>query len=405
VFVRVRARGQATILHADLDSFYASVEQRDDPALRGKPVLVGMGLVVAASYEAKAYGVSCPIGTSAAKRLCPDAISVPVRWEAYSEASSDVFEIFHDTSPAVEALSPDEAFLDAGGMERIAGTPRQIAERLRVRVREEVGLPITVGIASTKFLAKVASAVGKPDGLLEIPAGEELEFLHALPVERLWGVGPATSRKLHAYGIRRVAEVAALDEPTLVEMLGRAAGRKIHALAHNRDPRRVQARPRRRSIGAQNAFGWRPRERSEAELETVLVGLVDRVGRRMRKANRACRTVTLRLRFADLARVTRSRTLPEATAETPALLVAARTLFRDALPTIRQRGCTMVGITLSGLVDRDATQLALAFEDGGPRALDAALDGVRERFGTESITRAVLLGKEQGLTPPLLPDE
>ena len=185
-------RGEATILHADLDSFYASVEQRDDPALRGKPVLVGQGLVLAASYEAKAYGVSCPMGTSAAKRLCPDAIAVPVRWEAYSEASKDVFEIFHDTSPAVEALSPDEAFLDARGMERIAGTPRQIAERLRARVREEVGLPITVGIASTKFLAKVASAVGKPDGLLVVPAGEELEFLHALPVERLWGVGPAT---------------------------------------------------------------------------------------------------------------------------------------------------------------------------------------------------------------------
>jgi DNA polymerase-4 len=399
-------RGEATILHADLDSFYASVEQRDDPALRGRPVLVGMGLVVAASYEAKAYGVSCPMGTSAAKRLCPDAISVPVRWEAYTEASNDVFDIFHDTSPAVEALSPDEAFLDAGGMERIAGTPRQIAERLRARVREEVGLPITVGIASTKFLAKVASAVGKPDGLLEVPAGQELEFLHALPVERLWGVGPATSRKLHAYGIERVAEVAALDEPTLVEMLGRAAGRKIHALAHNRDPRRVQARSRRRSIGAQNAFGWKPsRQRSEAELDAVLVGLVDRVGRRMRKANRACRTVTLRLRFADLARVTRSRTLPEATAATPAILVAVRTLFRDALPMIRERGCTMVGITLSGLIDRDASQLALTFEDGGPRALDAALDGVRERFGTTSITRAVLLGKDPGLTPPLLPDE
>ena len=223
-------------------------------------------------------------------------------------------------------------------MERIAGTPRQIAERLRARVREEVGLPITVGIASTKFLAKVASAVGKPDGLLVVPAGEELEFLHALPVERLWGVGPATSRKLHAYGIRRVAEVAALDEPTLVEMLGRAAGRKLHALAHNRDPRRVQARARRRSIGAQNAFGWRPRHRSEAELDAVLVGLVDRVGRRMRKANRACRTVTLRLRFDDLARVTRSRTLPEATAETPAILVAARTLLRDALPMLARAG-------------------------------------------------------------------
>ena len=401
----VRARAEATILHADLDSFYASVEQRDDPALRGRPVLVGQGLVLAASYEAKAYGVSCPMGTRSAMRLCPDAVAVPLRFEAYSQASKDVFAIFHDTSPAVEALSPDEAFIDVRGMRRIAGSPREIATRLRKRIREEVGLPITVGIASTKFLAKVASGVGKPDGLLEVEAGKELEFLHPLPVERLWGVGPVTARKLHAYGIRRVAEVAALDEPTLVEMLGRASGRQLHALAHNRDARRVQTRARRRSIGAQHALGIRPRHRSAAELDAALVGLVDRVGRRMRKANRACRTVTLRLRFDDLTRATRSRTLPEPTAETPAILVAARTLLRDALPMLEQRGCTLIGVALSGLVDRDASQLALAFEEGGPRALDAALDGVRERFGTTSITRAVLLGKDPGFAPPLLPDE
>jgi DNA polymerase-4 len=402
--VFVRSRAEATILHADLDSFYASVEQRDDPSLRGRPVLVGQGLVLAASYEAKARGVSCPMGTSTAMRLCPDAVSVPLRFEAYAQASKDVFAIFHDTSPAVEALSIDEAFIDARGMERIAGTPREIAERLRRRVREEVGLPITVGIACTKFLAKVASAVGKPDGLLEVPAGGELAFLHPLPVERLWGVGPVTARKLHAYGIRRVEEVAALDEATLVEMLGRAAGRQLHALAHNRDARRVQARQRRRSIGAQHALG-RQRRRSPAELDSVLVGLVDKVGRRMRKANRASRTVVLRMRFDDFTRATRSRTLPEATAETPAILVAARTLLRDALPMLEQRGCSLIGIALSGLEDRDATQLALAFEDGGPQALDAALDGVRERFGTTSITRAVLLGKDAGFSPPLLPDE
>jgi DNA polymerase-4 len=403
--VFVRSRSEATILHADLDSFYASVEQRDDPSLRGRPVLVGQGLVLAASYEAKAHGVSCPMGTRAAMRLCPEAVSVPLRFEAYSQASRDVFAIFHDTSPAVEALSPDEAFIDVRGMRRIAGSPREIAARLRTRVRDEVGLPITVGIASTKFLAKVASGVGKPDGLLEVEAGKELEFLHPLPVERLWGVGPVTARKLHAYGIRRVAEVAALDEPTLVEMLGRAAGRQLHALSHNRDARRVQTRARRRSIGAQHALGIRPRRRSAAELDAVLVGLVDRVARRMRKADRACRTVTLRLRFDDLTRATRSRTLPEVTAETPAILVAGRTLLRDALPTLDQRGCTLIGIALSGLVDRDASQLALAFEEGGPRALDAAMDGVRERFGTTSITRAVLLGKDPGLAPPLLPDE
>ncbi len=394
---------EPTILHADLDAFFASVEQRDDPALRGRPVIVGPGVVLAASYEAKAKGVRSAMGAAQARRLCPDAVVVPARMEAYSAASKAVFAVFRDMSPLVEGLSIDEAFLDVRGMAHFAGTPAEIAARLRRRVRDEVGLPITVGVARTKFLAKVASGVAKPDGLLVVPPDGELAFLHPLPVERLWGVGPITAEKLHARGIRTVGQVAQLAETTLVSLLGRASGRQLHALAHNRDPRRVQVGRRRRSIGGQRALGRR--RRTWPAIDAVLVGLVDRVGRRMRKANRACRTVTLRLRFADLARVTRSRTLPEPTAETPALLVAARTLFRDALPLIRERGCTMVGITLSGLVDRDATQLALAFEDGGPRALDAALDGVRERFGTESITRAVLLGKDQGLTPPLLPDE
>src|SRR4051794_17025504 len=231
------ARSSATILHADLDSFYASVEQRDDPALRGRPVIVGGGVVLAASYEAKRLGVRSAMGGARARRLCPNAIVVRPRFEAYSAASKAMFAVFADTSPLVEAMSIDEAFLDVRGMRRIAGSPLRIAAKLRRDVREQVGIPITVGIARTKFLAKVASGVAKPDGLLLVPPHAEQGFLHPLPVERLWGVGPRTADKLHARGIEIVADVARLDESILVAMLGRAAGRQLHALAHNRDSR------------------------------------------------------------------------------------------------------------------------------------------------------------------------
>src|SRR6187397_2623588 len=247
--------GSATILHADLDSFYASVEQRDDPSLRGKPVLVGGGVVLAASYEAKAFGVRTAMGGRQARRLCPHAVVVRPRMSAYSEASKAVFEVFEDTTPLVEGLSIDEAFLDVRGLERLAGPPTEIAARLRRRVLDEVGLPITVGIARTKFLAKVASAVAKPDGLLLVPPEGELDFLHPLPVERLWGVGRVTAEKLHSRGLRTVGQVARLEEELLVQLLGRASGRHLHALAHNRDPRPVQTGGRRRSIGSQRALG------------------------------------------------------------------------------------------------------------------------------------------------------
>jgi DNA polymerase-4 len=248
---------EGTILHADLDAFFASVEQRDNPRLRGRPVIVGGGVVLAASYEAKAFGVRTAMGGPQARRLCPDAIVVPPRMSAYSEASKAVFEVFEDTTPLVEGLSIDEAFLDVRGMRRLAGQPSEIALQLRRRVLERVGLPITVGIARTKFLAKVASAVAKPDGLLVVPPGEELAFLHPLPVERLWGVGRVTATKLHGRGITTVAQVARLDEEALIAMLGRASGRHLHALAHNRDPRPVRVGRRRRSIGSQRALGRR----------------------------------------------------------------------------------------------------------------------------------------------------
>jgi DNA polymerase-4 len=393
---------EGTILHADADSFYASVEQRDDPALRGRPVIVGGGVVLAASYEAKAYGVRTPMGETQARRLCPQAIVVRPRMEAYSAASKAMFQVFDDTTPLVEGLSIDEAFLDVGGLRRIAGTPREIAVRLREQVRERVGLPVTVGVARTKFLAKVASGVAKPDGLLVVPIDGELAFLHPLPVERLWGVGAVTARKLHERSLTTVADVARLGEDALVSILGRAAGRHLYALAHNRDPRHVETGRRRHSIGTQRALGRRPR--APETLDVDVIALIDRLARRLRAANRVTRTVTLRLRFGDFSRATRSHSLPEATGDTWRLLAVARILLRDALPMIRRRGITLIGVTFSNLFSDDAVQLALPLDGGTPSAVDATIDGLRDRFGSTAVTRAVLLGRPQGIGVPLLPD-
>jgi DNA polymerase-4 len=389
-----------TILHADLDSFYASVEQRDDPALRGRPVIVGMGVVLAASYEAKAHGIRTAMGGRQARALCPQAAFVSPRMAAYSEASRSVFAIFEQTSPLVEALSIDEAFLDVRGLEHILGSPRRIAVDLRRRVREEVGLAITVGAASTKFLAKVASAVAKPDGLMVIPPGSEMAFLHPLPVERLWGVGRVTSARLRESGIVTVRQVARLDEQELIRMLGRASGRQLHALAHNRDPRRVRRRARRRSIGAQRALGRRGR--SPTEVQAALLTVVDRVARRLRAAGRACRTIVLRLRFQDFARVTRSHTLTQATTRTATFLRVARGLLLAAQPLIRERGLTLIGVALTNLCDQGAIQLALPFDR--TERLDHAVDELRDRFGSTAIARAALVGRDAEPWAPLLPD-
>jgi DNA polymerase-4 len=393
---------QATILHADADSFYASVEQRDDPELRGRPVIVGGGVVLAASYEAKAFGIRTPMGETQARRLCPQAIVVRPRMEAYSEASKAMFEVFRDTTPLVEGLSIDEAFLDVGGLRRISGTPTEIAARLRGNVRERVGIPITVGVARTKFLAKVASGVAKPDGLLVVPVDGELTFLHALEVERLWGVGPVTARKLRERSITKVADVASLDEPALIAILGRAAGRHLHALAHNRDPRPVEVGRRRRSIGTQRALGRRAR--GPGALETDLIALVDRLARRLRSANRVCRTVMLRLRYDDFTRANRSHTLHEATGETAILLDAARILLTEALPEIEERGITLIGLTFTNLFSDDAVQLALPLDGLTSATIDTTLDSLHDRFGDSAVTRGVLLGRREGLRVPLLPD-
>ncbi|MFV2010570.1 MULTISPECIES: DNA polymerase IV [unclassified Micromonospora] len=423
--------GEASILHADLDAFYASVEQRDDPRLRDRPVIVGAGVVLAASYQAKARGVRTAMPARRARLICPEAVVVPPRMAAYTAASRAVFEVFRQTTPLVEPLSIDEAFLDVGGLRRLVGAPADIAARLRVAVRDQVGLPITVGVARTKFLAKVASGVAKPDGLLVVPPDDELAFLHPLPVERLWGVGPVTAGKLRERGITTVGRVAGLGEAALVSIVGAAAGRHLHALAHNQDPRRVQTGGRRGSIGSQQALGRASRD--PADVDAILAGLVDRVGRRMRAAGRTGRTVTLRLRFGDFTRATRAHTLPRATNQTSTILDTARDLLAAAGPMIRERGLTLVGVSVGNLDDGQATQLALPLgpADAPPEAparrsvgrpvdrsgtrpvdgpagrqesLDAALDAVRDRFGSSAVNRAVLLGRDLGPAAPLLPD-
>ncbi len=402
MFVSSPARSTASILHADLDSFYASVEQRDDPTLRGRPIAVGGGVVLAASYEAKAFGVRTAMSGGTARRLCPTLIEVPPRFDAYTEASRHVFDIFRDTSPIVEPMSIDEAFIDVAGLWRLVGSPVHIATELRRRVADDVGLPISVGVARTKFLAKVASAVSKPDGLLVVDPDGELDFLHPLPVQRLWGVGDVTAAKLHDRGLHTVADVAAMHPDALVSIVGRSMGHQLHALAHNRDARRVTTGTRRGSIGSQQALGRR--HRSREEIDVVLWRLVDRVAGRLRRADRVGRTITVRLRFDDLSRATRSHSLPDATAATALIHATAAAVLDAAWPLIEQRGISLLGVSVGNLADRDAVQLVLPFERCEAEELDSVLDAVHERFGQTSIGRATTLRGDPGIQLPMLPD-
>jgi DNA polymerase-4 len=386
---------EPTILHADADAFFASVEQRDNPRLRGKPVVVGGGVVMAASYEARRYGVRGAMGGRRARMLCPNLIAVRPRFEAYVQASEQLFELFRDTAPAVEGLSLEEAFIDVRGLEHISGSPSAIAKRLRARARADLGLPVTVGIARTKTLAKMASRAAKPDGLLVVAREHEREFLHPLPVEALWGVGESTARKLHGAGIETVGQLAQLTEPALAMIVGRAAGRHLLAVAHNRDPRKVRSGRRRRSFGSQSALGrWNG---SAAALDAIVVSLADRITRRMRAGASVGRTVTVRLRFGDYSRATRGRTMPTATAATSAVLTTARAIVAEAMPVIRRRGLTLIGLTITNLErGRYGEQLELPLDTRARDGLDPAIDELRDRFGVGAITRGVLLGMGDG---------
>ncbi|MEH3034103.1 MAG: DNA polymerase IV [Aeromicrobium erythreum] len=388
---------EGTVLHADLDSFFASVEQRDHPELRGRPVIVGGGVVMAASYEARAHGVRGAMGGREARRLCPDAVVVPPRMDAYLQASRDVFAVFGDTTPLVEGVSVDEAFLEVGGLRRIRGAPSTIAQRLRDDVRTRVGLPISVGVARTKHLAKVASGLAKPDGLLVVPLSQEQRFLLSLPVERLWGVGPVTAAALHAARLRLVGDVASLTERELAGLVGGAAARHLHALASGRDPRLVAGGfaspgPRRRSMGAQHALGRGPHD--PADVDAVLLTLVDRVTRRMRSADRRGSTVTVGLRFDDFSRSTVSHTLARPTAHTWTVLETARTLLRRRADEVEARGLTLVSVAVGGLDDH-AAQLTLPLDATDGPELDEAVDAIRDKFGRGAVRRAVQLDRSE----------
>lgn len=389
------------ILHADLDAFYASVEQRDAPALRKIPMAVGGGVILAASYEARRFGVRTAMTERQARALCPDIRIVEPRMSAYSEASDAVFEIFRDTSPEVEALSIDEAFLDVTGLLRLVGSDAQIAARLRARVSSEVGLALSVGGGSTKFLAKVASAVCKPDGLLIVAAGKELAFLHPLPIGRLWGVGPVAQERLASLGLHTVGQVAGLDPASLQARLGKSWGAHLHALANNRDPRPVEVGRRRRSVGSQRSFPAGSVDRRQAD--QIVVEVSDRVSRRLRDGGRVARTVTLRLRYRDFTQATRSHTLAVPTCSTETVMGTARLLLDTAWPQIEVRGLTKVGVAVSGLNPDDAVQLPLPFTKAQGRMVDGAVDEIRRRFGIDALTRATLVDR-RSVEMPLLPD-
>ncbi len=398
----------ASILHADLDAFYASVEQRDDPNLRGRPVIVGTGVVLAASYEAKARGIYTTMNGRDARRVCPDAAVVPPRMEAYSEASKAVYEIFNDTAPVVEGISIDEAFLEVGGMEHISGTPEQIAAKLRSRVLAEAGLPISVGVARTKFLAKVASGASKPDGLLVVEPGQEAAFLHPLPIEALWGVGRVTTGKLNGLGIRTVGDVARTSRVRLAAAIGNSAADHLLDLAQGRDPRQVAPRERRKSIGAQSAF--RRGSRDANQVDSLAAALVDRTARRLRAAGRACRTVSVGLRFGDFSRATRARTLSFPTDDTETIRSAVRDLFEASREEIEEKELTLIGISLGNLEQADTVQMELPLERASGRpdhdraALDQAVDDVRSKFGEGVIKRASMIDADQGVPVPTLED-
>lgn len=403
-----RMARSATILHADLDAFYASVEQRDQPRLRGRPVIVGSGVVLACSYEAKACGVRSAMNGAQARLLCPHAVVVEPRMSAYAEASRAVFEAFHDVTPFVEPISVDEAFLDVGGAQHLFGPAPAIADRLRATVLADVGLPLSVGVASTKFLAKVASARAKPDGLLVVEPGGELAFLHPLPVEVLWGVGPVTAARLHDHGVDTVGDLAATGRAELQGYLGPHAGRHLRALAHNLDPRPVDHARRDRSMGAQRALGQRVRTREE--LRRILLGLAERVAARLRTAERVARTVTVRFRTAEMRHESRSRTLAEPSDSTEVLTATADELLLALVDgphgpgsRLGRVGCSLVGITFAGLGRPDAVQLALRFPEQGrdTHGLDAAVDGIRARWGGRAVARASLLDDTAGV--PVLP--
>jgi DNA polymerase-4 len=390
-------RTEASILHLDLDAFYASVEQLDDPTLRGQPVIVGglgpRGVVAAASYEARRFGVFSAIPMGRARRACPRGVFLSPRFERYGELSSEVMTILRAVTPLVEPLALDEAFLDVAGARRMHGSGEQIAAGLRARIKDETGLVASVGVATTKLVAKLASDLSKPDGLMVVEPGTELELLHPLPVGRLWGVGPATARRLERLGVTTIGDLAAQREDLLVDALGQAQGRHLFALAWNRDDRDVDPNREMKSIGHEETF---PRDvRDRAVLERELRRMAERVGERLRRAHRVGRTVQLKLRYSDFRTITRSRTLPEATDIAGEIASVGLALLAsvDLGDGLRLLGVSMQQLEQSSAVqeqlplDSDDTDATSDGERARQRAVEVSADKVRDRFGATSVTR------------------
>jgi DNA polymerase-4 len=393
------ARPDAAILHVDLDAFFASVEQLDDPSLRGRPVIVGglggRGVVSAASYEARTFGVHSAMPMGRARRACPSAAFVSPRFDRYSEKSREVMAILASVTPLVEQLSIDEAFLDVGGARRLLGTGTEIARLIRARVHEEVGLVVSVGVATTKFLAKLASDLSKPDGLITVAPGTERSFLAPLAVSRLWGVGPATLQRLDRMGVHTIGEVAELPESTLTAALGASLGQRLRALASNDDPREVVPEREAKSIGAEETFAVDLHERSDCDREVVR--LVDRAVGRLRRANLQARTITLKIRYGNFETKTRARTVPAASDVSTVFLATARELL-EALDC--SRGVRLLGVSLSQLETGAEAQGVLALDDEESQAdavverraaVERAVDEVRDRFGSRSVGPASLV--------------
>jgi len=403
---------EATILHADLDAFYASVEQLLDGSLRGKPIAVGGGVVLAASYEAKAFGVQSGMSGWRARQLCPHLTFVSGHFSEYQRLGDAAIDVVADYTPLVERISIDEAFADVAGCTQLFGSPAQIARTIRQRVRAELGLPISVGVARTKHLAKIASQVSKPDGLVVVDPARELEFLHALPVQLMWGVGPVTQARLAERGVLTIGQLANTSGSSLGQLLGPAAGEKLAALAWNRDPREIRTHRRARSAGAQSALGRKPAQ--ESVFRPTLRHLADRIGTRLRAKSLAGRTITIRVRFADLHSVTRAVTLDAPVAATATLAEIAEDLVRAVLAQHPgESKISLLGISVSHLAKDSQLQLDLplgaadeARRPGSRRgmarwAADRAVDRIRDRFGWEAIGYgSVVLGLSRSV-----PDE
>lgn len=408
---------EPAILHADLDAFYAAVAVLENPSLAGKPVAVGTGVVLSCTYEARAFGVRGGMRMVDARAKCPSMIEVDGTFGAYPQYSRKVFSIFESFTPEIEPLSIDEAFLDVSGSLHLFGDPLSIASQIRSEVREQTGLAVSVGGSTRKFLSKIASQVAKPDGVVIVEPGTELEFLHPLPVSYLWGVGPVTKRKLNELGIETIGDIANTPYSSLVAMLGGGAASHLGALANNQDPRQVSTSRKAKSVGAQSAM--RSQIRTLEELKPMLLRLIDKVAARLRKKNRTARTITIRVRFGDLSAVTRSATMPTPTASTQAIVDIGVQLLAKVLEEYPKHEISLLGVSTAGLGVGEPLQLALGVDDtttgGTPAeleygALDESVDELRRKYGRDVVTHGsdLLSGRSafgDGLSDVMTPDE